>query len=191
MKKPTDPLQLALNARTHFIPFIAAPPERRVGWFGDGAARGSLAQDQDFALAAIVDAGRLVGGASDWIALYVSNTEPGECFVQREATLPPVTNFQLQLGEPQPETPWAPDIPQLGQMGCKLGGRPGYLQHELTDEPKLHADGYEFLLQLDPENGPMPPRISELLCDGGLYLFAQRTGPNRDALGKCALYWQF
>jgi hypothetical protein len=174
-------------AETLALPLVLCEPPDAVG----GSEELSHV-NTDFALVAGFDTARAFGAATaEWLLLSVHRSEIGAA----EARLAP-REQQIswtrwwRAAEPVYDVPWTPALPSLGRMGCKLGGRPGYLQHELGEERALLAEGYVFLAQLDCEDDALLERTKSLLCGGALYVFGKFASPGRQRLVEARVFWQ-
>ncbi len=195
------------DARTHACRLVRTPAGPRAGWFG-GAPLGAWHVPRSVdGLPSLVVVAVLEVGAIDeartgeriWLAIdprevgvcdaRLERARPGDGSAEADPRTGPAVPFHLE--PPAPDASWVPGSAELGGLGCKLGGRPGYLQQDLVDGADLASRGYELVAQVDCEDRHgLPPSVASLLCDGALYLFAKREGPGFD-FEDLALRWQY
>lgn len=194
------------EARTHSCSLVQRTGRSPAGWFGGGPAPKwkvppSSKRNAKMAVVAVVELGTISDAwAGARAVLYIDPHSIGDCAARLERTgdvdtvrTDPRTCVPVpfSLGSVKREKPWLPHAEELGRLGCKIGGRPGYLQQELEGEARLAKRGFAFVAQLDcEERDVLPERLAEMLCDGALYLFARRKDDEFD-FRKLQLHWQF
>lgn len=179
-------LQDIFVARTHACGFEKASTTSSAGWFGGAPLAGwtvpkSVDGKGPMTLVATIELGAIdETWAGSCIALYVDPEEIGECSARFERvptaaapSAPRKVPARFAIAKATVDESWVEDVGALGRLGSKIGGRPGYLQHDLADEPELTKKGYGFFAQIDCEDGLIPSKLGSLVCDGGLYLFVR------------------
>lgn len=182
-----------LNARARAILFEERSqfwPLAMVASEGCGMVGGQLAGVDTPGFEVLVRlAGRLLGRPE--IDVVVLLTPAG--FLAKSITVPNhaphAGGYLLGTASFQDEHSWTPDIPELGDLVSKIGGRPGYLQHELREQNLVDEQGLEFMFQFCAESLPRDDQLTRLLCDGAVYAFAPSTADGF-ALEQAVVFWQ-
>ncbi|MEJ8826779.1 hypothetical protein WKW80_33030 [Variovorax humicola] len=86
----------------------------------------------------------------------------------------------ITVGDLITERSGLPALPALGAMTSKIGGRPGYVQHELRED----VGDLEFVFQWLEDS--MPTDLPILIGDGAIYVFARRQHRSFDLHSACA-----
>lgn len=199
-------VETLFGTRRSTAPLVLGGGAHRAGWFGGGPLPGwDVPRSRDGKSPQIVVAAFELGTldarwGSARAVLYIDARDIGECTARLERGGPveahppadPRTGAAASFlsGAARTEESWVPEVPELGSLGSKIGGRPGFLQQELADADDLAASGMDFVAQIDCEDRILPSKIASALCDGGLYLFASRSGEGFD-FTRLALRWQY
>jgi hypothetical protein len=163
------------DARTHARPLLVEERDRSTGSRWGGAAPRGLEHERLAYYLTLegtdIDpglAGRAIsvfaGASEPWTVRAVAHPsrERGEGAVRAPGR-------GLAVSATTPDPPWIAGTAQ-GALRSKIGGRPGYLQHELLEQNEVDSLGLAFVFQFVEEC--LPSGLPLPLVDGAVYVFA-------------------
>lgn len=165
----TDPALQLFSSRSHFRPLNVNGEGIACGALG-----GRLAGEAHRARSLLLRLRADILGPDDWAIFlepdFRASVEPVAPSVPHEG------GDELRLGTPERDESWLAFDPTQGCLKSKLGGRPGYIQHELSQANReiVERDTMEFVFQFVADSLPRKSPLGPVLCDGAVYVFAPR-----------------